>query len=225
MTRARQLPIPLVHPSASGRDDFIVGSANAEALATLDGFPDWPTPVTLLLGPAGSGKSHLARIFAERAGATIVGAGDVDALDPLDLAARPLVVEDADGPGRDDVALFHLLNAVRERGGHLLLTARDDPPVWGIGLADLLSRLRAARPLRLGAPDDELLARLLVKLFADRQIEVDRTVVDYLLPRIERSFAAASALVEDLDQGSLALGRKLTRPLAARLLGESAQDY
>ncbi|WP_425349163.1 HdaA/DnaA family protein [Methylobrevis pamukkalensis] len=134
------------------------------------------------------------------------------------------MVEDADDPGLDQTALFHLINAVRERGGHLLLTARREPGDWPVSLPDLASRLRAARPLRLGPPDDDLLARLLVKLFADRQIEVERNVVDYLTARIERSFDAANRIVDDLDRASLALGRRVTRALAARLVGETSEN-
>ncbi|SON56319.1 DnaA regulatory inactivator [Hartmannibacter diazotrophicus] len=224
MTLLRQLPIPLAHAAAVGRADFIAGASNQAAVAVIDRWPDWPSPVTVLSGPAGSGKSHLARVFAERSGALIVKAPDLVRHDPLALAAAgAVVVEDADGRegeglAVDETALFHLVNAVREEQTFLLVTAREEPGNWGLTLPDLLSRLRAAQPARLGPPDDDLLARVLVKLFADRQIEVDRNVIDYLLPRMERSFAAANRMVDVLDTASLSLGRRLTRPLVARLL-------
>lgn len=221
-----QLPIPIEHAAALGRDDFIVGDANREAFALVNGWRDWVAPVAVLAGPAGSGKSHLLRVFADDAGATLLAGPDLAGRDPLALAGRPVALDDADDAATDPAAFFHLVNAVRAAGGRLLAAGRSDAADWPAAraLPDLASRLRAAQPVRLGAPDDDLLARVLVKLFADRQIDVDRTVVDYLLPRIERSYAAASAIVQRLDEGSLARGRRLGRGLAAEILAEVRGD-
>lgn len=218
MTETRQLPLDLPVAERRGRADWIVSPANAEATALVDRWPDWPSDVLLLVGPTGSGKSHLARLFAEASGATAVAAADLARLDPTALAAvGPVVVEDA-GPGIDETALFHLLNAVRQAGGRLLVTAETPPVAWGVRLPDLLSRLRAATPVALHEPDDALLEALLAKLFADRQTVVDPTVVTWLVRRMERSFAGARTLVAALDREALAAKSPVTRAVAARVL-------
>ena len=108
------------------------------------------------------------------------------------------MVEDA--PTRlDERALFHLLNLMREEEAYVLITAREAPGSWNVTLPDLMSRLRAIPSVRLSPPDDALLRALLIKLFADRQLAVDESLVGYLTTRIERSFAAAREAVEALD--------------------------
>lgn len=216
--RLEQLPLVLPHETAFGRDDFLAGRSNAAALALIEAWPDWPSAVVLLAGPVGSGKTHLAHVWQEASGAAIVPARDLSGADAEALAARgALIVEDAHA-GLDEAALFHVINAVLNRGGHLLVTARTWPQAWGLRLPDLASRLRAATPVEILEPDDDLLRRVLVKLFADRQIDIDAAVVDYLVVRMERSIAAAQAIVDRLDRASLSAGRGITRPLAARVL-------
>jgi chromosomal replication initiation ATPase DnaA len=214
-----QLPLSLAHPPNYRRDDFVVAPSNAAALALIERWPDWPSPVVTLTGPAGSGKTHLVRIWAAAAAATIVAAAGLGAASLPENG--PVAVEDVGGD-LAETALFHLVNEVAERGQHLLLTAREPPERWPIALPDLKSRLRLATPAAVGAPDDDLLRRVLVKLFADRQLLVERSVIDYLLNRMDRSFAAAAALVDSLDRAALAEGRRITRALAARFVGETA---
>lgn len=223
MTEVRQLPLDLPVAERRGREDWIVSTANAEATALIDRWPDWPGDVVLLSGPVGSGKSHLARVFAEASGATVVRAADLARLDPTALAARSAIVLEDAGPGLDEVALFHLLNAVRQAGGSLLVTGEAPPLAWGLALPDLVSRLRAATPARLAEPDDALLEALLAKLFADRQTVVDPALLAWLARRTERSFAGVRALVAALDRAALAAKSPVTRGLAARVLaGETA---
>ncbi|NLH82154.1 MAG: hypothetical protein GX458_15095 [Phyllobacteriaceae bacterium] len=218
MTDPRQLPLELPVAERRGREDWIVSTANAEATALIDRWPDWPGGVVLLTGPVGSGKSHLTRVFAEASGATIVAAGDLAALDPTALAARGAIVLEDAGTGVDETALFHLLNAVRQAGTGLLVTAEAPPSAWGLRLPDLVSRLRAATPARLAEPDDALLEALLAKLFADRQTVVDPALLVWLARRVERSFAGVRALVVALDRAALAAKSPVTRALAARVL-------
>lgn len=223
--RPKQLPLDMPHEPALGRADFLVGEANADATAFIDAWPDWPASVVLLVGPAGSGKSHLARAFSDRSGAPIVPGEALRDHDPTRLVGRGAVcVEDADDPETDETALFHLLNAARARGASVLVTARTIPSDWGLTLPDLVSRLRAAQPAVLGPPDDDLLRQVLVKLFADRQMEVDAGVLDYLVTRMERSFAAANRIVDALDRESLARGRRVTRALAAEVVAPGVED-
>lgn len=228
--RSRQLPLDLPHRPAMGAEDLMVAEPNADAVAWLDRWPDWGGPALVLWGPAGSGKSHLVQMWRARSGAALVPGAELASTDIGALAeAHPAVaIDDAGHAAGDPVrerSLLHLYNAVVQAGGTLLLTARLPPARWGIGLADLASRLRAAPAVAIGDPDDALLSAVLVKQLADRQIDVGQDVVAYLVPRMERSFAAARRLVARLDRLSLAERRPVTRPLAARALtGDTAAD-
>jgi chromosomal replication initiation ATPase DnaA len=213
------------HEPQYGRADFLVGEANRDAMAFIDAWPDWPALAVLLIGPQGSGKTHLVHIWAAKSGAIIVPAAELGHRDPTELVGHGAVaVEDIDDATLDEAALFHLINAARGRGASVLLTARTTPAQWGVTLPDLLSRLRAAQPAFLGPPDDQHLREVMVKLLADRQLEVDVGVLDYLLLRMERSFAAASSVVGALDRESLARGRRITRAIAADVLDPPDSD-
>ncbi|HEU0083382.1 MAG TPA: DnaA/Hda family protein [Bradyrhizobium sp.] len=218
----RQLAFALPHSESLSREDFLEGPSNAAALALVDSWPDWPNRTMLLAGPEGSGKSHLAAIWAEAAGArsttaTALTAGAV----PGALATGALVVEDINPAGFDERALFHLLNLAREDEAFVLITARVSPAALQIELRDLRSRLRAVPVVTLQPPDDQLFRALIVKFCADRQLSVDETVVSYLVTRVERSFVAARRTVELLDAEALRLGRPVTRALAAELLRDA----
>jgi chromosomal replication initiation ATPase DnaA len=215
-----QLPLSLPHAPSYSREDFVPGPSNSVALRLIESWPGWPSPVVLLTGPAGSGKTHLAQIWAANANAEVLRADAlaIEQIVPRIEAGRSFVVEDVAPHAVPAAALFHLINAVRELGGSLLLTSRDRAEGWQVDLPDLRSRLRLAAPVVLQPPDDELLRQVLVKLFADRQLLVDKPVIDYLVSRMERSLSAAAALVEALDRAALAAGRRITRPMAAEVL-------
>lgn len=214
----RQLAFDLPPADGFARSDFFVSDANALALAVVDGWQGWPAGKLLLTGPEGSGKTHLGRIWAHDAGAAMVQAtGLTDEDLPALAQAGAVLVEDASGVAGNpqaEAALFHLHNMLAP-SGRLLMTAPTPARDWGLGLPDLLSRVQAAQIARLGAPDDALLSAVLVKLFADRQVSVPPALIGWMVPRMERSIAAARAFVADLDAHSLALGRPITRTLAA----------
>jgi chromosomal replication initiation ATPase DnaA len=215
----RQLALALDHAERLAREDFLRGPSNAAALALVDAWPDWPHRGMALVGPEGSGKSHLAAIWAQAAGARLVSARALDARDvPSALATGALVVEDIAEGAFEERALFHLLNLAREEQAFLLLTARNSPAGWSFALRDLGSRLKAVPVVTLAPPDDVLLRAVLVKLFADRQLAVDEGLIGYLMTRIERSFAAARAVVAQLDREAMRRQRPLTKALAAELL-------
>jgi chromosomal replication initiation ATPase DnaA len=215
----RQLAFALPHAESLTRDNFLEGPANAAGLALVDSWPEWPNRVMLLIGPEGSGKSHLAAIWAEQAGARSISAHALTAAAvPGALATGALVVEDLNAPDVDERALFHLMNLAREDEAFVLITARVPPSASQIELRDLRSRLRAVPTISLLPPDDGLFRALIVKFCADRQMAIDEGVVSYLATRIERSYAAARQAVELLDGEALRLGRPVTRALAAELL-------
>ena len=215
----RQLAFALPHAESFTRDNFLEGPANAGGLALIDSWPDWPNRIMQLVGPEGAGKSHLAAIWAEQAGARSTSAHALTAAAvPGALATGALVVDDLKSSDVDERALFHLLNLAREEGASILITSRVPPSALQIELRDLRSRLRAIPTVSLLPPDDQLFRALIVKSCTDRQLGVDEAVVSYLTTRIERSYAAVRQVVELLDAEALRLGRPVTRALAAELL-------
>jgi DnaA regulatory inactivator Hda len=212
-----QLVLDLGHRPALGRESFLVAPSNQAAVAWLDRWPDWPAPALVVYGPPGCGKSHLLEAWRARSGASterdpaLVGRSRIKAL----------AIDDAEAVFEHD--LFHLYNIIAEHQGHLLLTARQPPVLWKTRLADLRSRLLAAPSVAIGAPDDALLGAVMVKLFADRQVQVAEDVILWLLRRVERSFAGARDAVARLDAAALAQKRAVTVPLAREVLGNDDQ--
>lgn len=215
-----QLSLGLDLPTVYRASDFLTSPCNRIARAWIDRWPDWPATALLVHGPPGAGKTHLARIFADQAGARILsGESLAAALDPPSWTLwRAHVVEHADRM-TDEETLLHLYNGTRETGGHLLLTSRWPLSAWALDLPDLRSRLRTAPVVGIDTPDDALLAALLVKLFDDRQLRVDEAVVLYLVQRMERSFAEARRVVAALDDLALRTRRRIGIALAREALG------
>jgi len=222
LPRSRQLPLSLPTPPGLRREDFLAAPGNAAALALIDAFPNWPDKVACLAGPEGAGKSHLATVFAERAGALVLPASALTRADvPDSLATGALALEDLDTGPVEEAALFHLLNLAREQKAFLLITSRVPPAALAFATADLASRLRAIPVFEIAPADDPLLAAVLVKLFADRQLAVDEATVEYLLLRMQRSVAGAKKVVDAIDREALAAHRPVTRALAAQVLKEN----
>ena len=219
----RQLALALGFDDSFAREDFLAGPSNAAALALIERWPDWPARAVVLVGPEGSGKSHLAAIWAKESGARFVAARTLARADvPAQLATGALVIEDMRAGEFDEHALFHLLNLVNEQAACVLISATSAPAGWSLSVPDLASRLRALPLVRLDPPDDALLRAVMVKLFADRQLAVDEGLIRFLATRIERSFAAARAAVALIDAEALRQKRPATRALAAELFRAEA---
>lgn len=222
---SQQLAFDLPFRAALGRGDFFVSATNAQALAALEAWHVWPGSKMVLIGPPAAGKTHLAHVWAEMTRASLHASASLAVADLPHIAQSPaVVIEDCEALGADpaaQTALFHLHNMLATKATPLLMTAACAPRDWGLSLADLASRVQAAPVTRLDPPDDALLAAVLVKLFSDRQITVPPALIAYLLPRMERSFDAARALVAELDAAALARGCGVTRSLAATVLDNS----
>jgi len=221
--QARQLPLALESPPHFTQEDLVVSQANARAFAALQAWPHWLKPTMLLIGTAGSGKSHMACLWAAKAQAHHFTPDQLDdARHALELG-RSIVVEDMHPGAFDQTALFHLLNAVAQIQLEiptvgLLMTSRFDPNHWQIGLADLASRLKAVQRIEIAPPDDLLLQAVLTKLFADRQLMVEPQLIHYCVRRMERSFEAAQRFVTEIDRLALEKKSKMTRGLAKQAL-------
>lgn len=223
--RPAQLVLPLPHEPSQLRADYIVSEANRHALHLIETWPQgWLSQAILLIGPAGSGKSHLAAIWGQVSKARVL---DRPLLNASAVAGEgegaAFVIENCDD-GVDETEFFYLLNSVHTRRHWLLITARQAPSQWGLQLPDVSSRLSNFPWIELGPPDDTLLSAVLTKLFSDRQIVVEPSLIRYLVARMERSLAAAGALVECLDRFALSQGRRLSRPLIAQWLAENRPE-
>jgi chromosomal replication initiation ATPase DnaA len=221
-----QLTLDLPHRAALGAEDFLVSDCNLAAVRLIDSWPRWAEPLQLLTGPPASGKTHLVRVFEARSGARLLDARMLDTKF-IDQAGEgtALVVEDADRSAYDERTLFHLLNLAREKLLFVLLTARSAPSRWAISLPDLSSRLNAVPTVEIGAPDEALLRMVMLKHFADRQLDIDPKVLEFLALNVDRSLQAAAAAVEAVDRLALATGRKINRQLVVEALaGSSTTD-
>ena len=221
---SRQLVLDLSRAPGFDRDDFLVSAANEAAVAAVRAWPDWPSRTLLLIGPPGSGKSHLAAIWAADTRATYAS---LDAEMPAAFwegGSRCVVLEDCDRNVVRESTLFHTLNLARETGGWLIVTARLSPRSWGLTTPDLMSRLRAATLAEMEQPDSELMKAVLAKLFADRQILIDEDVVNYAGRHCEQSLDAVNRFVAAVDEAALSGGRRITRPLAASTLALLQSD-
>jgi len=218
-----QLTLDLPHRAALGAEDFLVSDCNLAAVRLIDAWPNWQDHVQLLIGPPASGKTHLARVWQALSGAEGLEPEHL-AMDFVDSmsAGTPLVVEDADRLAYDEKTLFHLLNLAREKRLFVLLTARTVPSRWPLSLPDLLSRLNAVPAVEIGPPDEALIRTVMLKHFADRQLDIDPKVLTYLALHVDRSLAAAEAAVAAVDRAALATGRKISRQLVIETLQASA---
>ena len=218
-----QLPLDLGHTTALGRENFIVGPCNENALRWIDRWPDWPATGLALYGSPGCGKSHLAEMWREKSAAVSIAAASIPGRNAADIGAdaAAMIVEGltADVPQR---SLFHLYNLLGERGGHILFTAMEPPARMAFTLPDLISRLRAMPAIEIADPDDSVLSGVMQKIFEDRQLPVSEDVIVYLLARMERSYEAARTLAAEIDRLALAERRQVTIPLARLAL--SAQE-
>ena len=226
MTPAKpvQLPLGFDWRPAFGREDFLVAPGNARALATLEGWRDWGDPILLLTGPEGAGKTHLAELWRKAVSARGIASENYnfEAISAT-IAGGPVVLEDADRIA-DETLIFHAINAARESGHALLITARQPPPLWSPKLPDLASRLAALHKVALEPPDEAFLGALIIKLMADRQMAAEPKIVEAVLGLIPHSFAAARQAVADLDAASLAAKRPLTQALVRRVLGDGGNS-
>lgn len=211
----------LDHRPAMGRQDFFVSEANEAALAGIEAWGDWPMGKTILIGPEGAGKTHLAHVWAGISGAEIIAATDLPPQVERLSEAQAVAVEDADriaGQGAAEEALFHLHNALAGRQAPLLITARSVPERWTLSLPDLKSRMAQCALLRMSPPDDVLLSAVMLKLAHDRNLAVRPATLAYAAARIDRSFAAAAAFIDALDAAAIDEQRAPTRDLARAVL-------
>jgi chromosomal replication initiation ATPase DnaA len=229
MSTPQQITFDLGHRTAFAREDFLVAPCNQDAVNWVDLWPKWPAPALVLHGPAASGKTHLAAVWAEQCSAKFINTADLinKGADEIAASATHIVLDHIEpwfGDREAETTLFHLYNIFKEEQRSMLLTTRMAPSHAQFSIADIASRLRAAPCVTIQAPDDSLLSAILVKLFADRQLQVGHDLISYIVPRMERSYAAAFALVEKADQLSLREKRSISLPLMRQIFIDMAQS-
>lgn len=227
--RPSQIPLSFEITPSKGRDDLIVSQSVQGAITMIDEWPNWPSHLVVLAGPTGSGKSHIAHIWLQKADA--IESSLVDDADDLveTVKTTPILIENADqllaSSQADETQLFHLLNAAKEAGSFVLMTARSWPASWKVSLPDLASRIKAATIVEISEPDENLLSQVIFKLFADRQVEIDEKTVNYLVMRMERSLAVASKIVEAMDELALSKKTSVNRSIAAEVLAKFENSH
>ena len=218
---SEQLIFDLPIKTAFGREDFFVTTANATAVQIVENWPRWPMGKLVLVGPSGAGKSHLAHIWAELTDGIVIDARTLTDVDLHEISQAAVCVENmhlvAGNEGLEAHG-FHLHNLAQETGAPLLMTGIGVPTSWGIALPDLASRIQGTSVAELRAPEDTLLNAVMVKQFSDRQIAIDPKVVNFVLPRMERSFAGVAKLVALLDRAALKAGKPISVKLARQVL-------
>lgn len=218
-SRARQLVLDLGHTTSFAVEDFIVSAANRLAFDHVQSFPNWASSMSLMTGPAKSGKSHLAQIWARRAEAGFVTSDNLAEVS-RHAEARPLLIDDIDRSGLDEHLLFHLLNQSMRDHRPLLMVARADVNEWPFETDDVKSRARLAANFAVEPADDTQLSQMFAKLLADRQLRVDPKTIAYLVARMERSHEEVVALTDLLDRLALTRGRAIGRSIAAEALAQ-----
>jgi chromosomal replication initiation ATPase DnaA len=218
--KARQLALDLPVRVARDREDFLVTPSNGAAVALIDQWPNWPSYAALIVGPTGSGKTHLCHVFAGIAGAEVISGDALTVESAAGRAEQPIVAVEMSGAPFNETALFHLLNRARQTGGNVLLTAQQPATQWGIRLPDLASRLGAVPIVALAVPDDELLQGVLLKHFADRQLVPQPSAMTYIMQRMPRNLDAVAKLAAELDRRALEERKALSRPFVAKVLAE-----
>lgn len=227
--RLEQLPLSLSHPTDFYSDDLVVTKSNKSAYELIERWPDWPMPVAVLVGPDGSGKTHFASVWADISKAQEIEPDQLDQAITFIEKGIPVLVEDMDGVNLNEVVFFHLINSVKERRvinpkTTLLITARKGPSNWNVKLDDLASRLRSVTLATLEQPDDELLNAVAFKLFSDRQITVDPSVVEFLVSRSERSLFALGKTIDQIDRLALQRKSKITKALVSEALAVRSES-
>lgn len=220
---AEQLTFDLPVRTSLARGDFFVSSANALAVTRLEDVASWTSYKMALAGPKGAGKTHLGHVWAEAAGGALVDLADILEADIVEISSARAVEIPTELDADAEQTLFHLHNHMAASGLPLLMIARTPPARWPLSLPDLKSRMEATELVQIEAPDDGLLAAVLVKLFADRQLRVAPALITWMTNRMERSFDEAQRLVAACDAAALSQGRAITRPLAQRILDNAPE--
>lgn len=229
VSEIKQIPMDFSHRVAYGREDFLIAPSNQEAVQWIDMWPKWPAPALIIYGDEASGKTHLSYVWQDRTGAQRIPANDLKDADfgRIFECDKCVIIEDVSGYIGDrefETALFHLYNMAKEEQAHILLTASSVQSGWDFVIPDLRSRLCAAPSVSIHEPDDVLLQSILVKLFSDRQLDVSIEVINYILPRTERSFRFIKRLVERADKIALSEKKAVTIPVIRKAFESLASE-
>ena len=228
-----QLVLGLNLKEALEKEDFFISSSNIEAVTLLDNTDRWGSGVLLLVGPKGSGKTHLSHVWCKENKAKYLELETILQEMEKGLNHDLVCVEDIDiyenaerqKKSKIEEGIFHLINSVGSRGGKLLISSSKMPNALSIDLKDLESRLQSFSKTNIKEPDDSLVMALLLKYFNDRQIYIKHSSLAYIASRINRTYSSIYEFVNYVDHKSLVLKAKLTRPFIDTALAQTEKKY
>ena len=207
-------------------ETLVVGEANRDAARLLTEWRAWPRGALALVGPRGSGKTHLALAWALEAGARhLSAAADAEegAATFRESAGR-IIIDNAHG-ARNEAMLWRVLDLSAAQGGAVLLVGASPPATWTVALPDLRSRLAALPVALLKEPDEALMAVVLRRICREQFIQLSDDAAQYLVRRLPRTFAAAQAWAAALDQELVRGAKPVSMAGARRALQKARLDW
>ena len=200
------------------KENFFVSNSNLEAFEILNNWPKWIKKFINLYGEKYSGKSHLAKIFELKS--TCLNISEKNFTEEILIkfkTKQSLIIEDYQNNISENL-LYSLINIVEQENKYLLITSEKPINEFNYKLNDLVSRLNNFLYIKLGAPDDELIYALIVKNFSDRQITIDKKLIDYIIKRIDRSYESIFIFISKVDQLSLQKGKPINLEVVNKVL-------
>ena len=227
-----QLILSLSLKEALEKEDFFISPSNLHSVTLMGNIEHWSSGALLLVGPKGSGKTHLSLVWSRENNAKQIALEsvipeierglnydsvcieDLHLIEDIGIHKKPIIEE----------GIFHIINSIRSRGGKLLISSSKTPNTLALSLRDLVSRLQSFSNTRIREPDDSLVMALLLKYFNDRQIYIKHSILTYMATRIDRTYSAIYEFVKSLDHKSLVLNTKITRTLIDETLKEIKEN-
>lgn len=224
-----QLSLNLKKKGIYEKDDFLVSSSNKEAYKLVNSWPEWRSRKIIIFGDSGTGKTHLSKIWQKNTSAIILNLNQLKKIkfESFFKKKNIFIIENISDffdkinnkeKNNLEKQLLHFYNLIEEKKGYLLLTSLIAPKLWKISLPDLKSRILSSIAVKIKKPNDQLLSSVLIKLFVDKQILIDKKIIKFIVYRSERSFANLENIVNKIDKQSLITKKKININFVKKLI-------